>query len=85
MIKHSQWLVHTEEKDGQTCIHAHLSEDLDFSNLDFSLIDEDRKTIIKLKVTSREIYFCVNIGEPLFAQLGDSIKYVDGSGIELYS
>lgn len=52
--------------------------------MEFSLIDEERKVMVKTKVTSREIYICCNIKKPTFAQLGDCVKYVDGSGFETY-
>jgi hypothetical protein len=84
MIANKDWSINTETKDGQTCVHAHISDSLDISGLEFSLLDEERKLIVRMKVNSHEIYFCTAIGEPMFAQLGDSVKYVDGSGADFY-
>lgn len=84
MILNKDWTINTETKDGQTCVHAHISDSLDISGLEFSLLDEERKLIVRMKVNAHEIYFCTTIGEPMFAQLGDCVKYVDGSGAEFY-
>lgn len=84
MIHENNWSVKVESNGEETCVHAHLNTDLDITDLSFSLLDDERKQIIKLKVNSHEIYFCTNIGKPIFAQLGDSVKYVDGSGVETY-
>jgi hypothetical protein len=84
MIVNKDWSINTETKDGQTCVHAHINESIDISGLEFSLLDEERKLIVRMKVNSHEIYFCTAIGEPMFAQLGDSVKYVDGSGADFY-
>ena len=84
MILNKDWSINTETKDGQTCVHAQIATSLDISGLEFSLLDEERKLIMRMKVNSHEIYFCTAIGEPMFAQLGDSVKYVDGSGADFY-
>lgn len=84
MISPKDWSIKTEIKDDQTCIHAHINKDLDLNGLIFSLLDDERKLIIKLKVTDYEIYFCTAIGKPMFAQLGDNVKFVEGTGAETY-
>jgi hypothetical protein len=85
MILAHDWHLLTEVKDNEeTCVHAIINDDVDINKLDFLLLDEERKLIVKLKVTSREIYFCTTIGKPMFAQLGDDVKYVEGSGAETY-
>lgn len=92
MISSNDWSITNEEKDGQVCVHVHINDAIDLTNLEFLLKDEERKPIVKLNVNTREIYFCVSLARPIYAELvykgGDlgssSIKYVDGSGIELY-
>jgi len=86
MILAHDWTLLTEVKEDneETCVHAIINDDVDINKLDFLLLDEERKLIVKLKVTSREIYFCTTIGKPMFAQLGDDVKYVEGSGAETY-
>ena len=85
MVSANSWTVKAEVTEGQTCVHAHISPDLDITKLTFSLLDEERKLIMHMPVpANREIYFCMMIGEPMFAQLGDCTKYVDGSGAEHY-
>jgi hypothetical protein len=83
MISNKDWTVFIDS-ESEMCVHVHITDELDISNLEFSLIDEERKVMVKTKVTSREIYLCCNIKKPTFAQLGDCVKYVDGSGTETY-
>jgi len=83
MILNKDWSVFVD-RESEMCVHAHLEDSVDISNLEFSLIDDERKVMVKTKVTSREIYICCNIKKPTFAQLGDCVKYVDGSGFETY-
>jgi len=85
MISHQDWSVQSEIKDEQTCIHAHINDKLDIDKLEFTLLDEERKLIMRMKVNTREIYFCTAIGKPVFAQLGDCVKFVDGTGAEIYT
>lgn len=84
MFAFSSWSVTTAIKEGETCVHIHIVESLDITNLELLILDEDRKPIVRMKVMDREIYFCMMIGNPMFAQLGDCIRYVDGSGSEFY-
>jgi len=85
MVGINDWSVKPEIKDEHTCIHVVISTKLDFTKLDFTLLDENRIPIVIMRVTNCEIYFCVpSIGRPMFAQLGDSVKYITGSGAEAY-
>ena len=84
MITFNSWTVKTEIKDEQTCVHAHISSEVDITNLDFTIMDENRIPILTMKVNSNEIYFCTSIGKPMFAKLGDCVRYVDGTGSEIY-
>lgn len=81
MIVNKDWVVKSE---GEECVHVHINTDVDIKDLEFKLIDSERKTICSMKVTSYEIYLCSNVGYPMFAQLGDNLKYVDGSGVVFY-
>lgn len=83
MILNKDWSVIVDSTT-EMCVHAHIQDDVDISNLEFSLIDDERKPLVKMKVTCREIYLCCNIKKPTFAQLGDCVKYVDGTGYETY-
>jgi hypothetical protein len=74
-----------EEVEGKgTCVHVVINEDVSIEGLEFKLLDDERKVINSMKVNSREIYLCVSLAKPEFVQLGDSVKYVDGSGKEVY-
>ena len=84
MIHESDWSVKVETNEDETCVHAHLKPELDITDLNFLLLDEERKLIVRVKVTSHEINFCTYVGNPIFAQLGDCVKYVDGSGVDYY-
>lgn len=85
MLKFSSWTVKTETKDGETCVHAHISPEVNIENLDFTIMDENRIPILTMKVNNHEIYFCTSIGKPMFAKLGDCVRYVDGTGSEIYN
>lgn len=84
MISNNDWTVKSEIKDEKTCVHVHINDNVDLTNLFLHLLDDERKLIVELKVTSSEIYFCTAIGKPMFAELGHNVKYVDGTGAEFY-
>jgi len=83
MILNKDWSVAVVDVT-EMCVHAHIADYVDITNLEFSLIDDERKPLVKMKVTCREIYLCCNVKKPTFAQLGDCVKYVNGSGHETY-
>ena len=45
---------------------------------------DSMSTGVLRKVNTREIHLCSHTGKPMFAQLGNSVKYVKGSGKESY-
>ena len=73
-----------EDKEQGTCIHIIISEDVPIEGLIFKLLDEERKIITETEVVNREICLCTSLARPEFAQLGDDVRYVDGSGKEYY-
>ena len=80
------WSLKTEEnKDKGTCIHIIINEDVSIEGLVFKLLDEERKIITETQVVSRDICMCVSLSTPEFVQIGDSVKYVDGSGVDFYN
>lgn len=84
-MQNKDWVLKVEEhKDYGTCIHVIINDNVPIDNLVFRLLDEDRKPIAVTKVASREIYLCTSLAKPEFAELGDSVKYVEGSGKEFY-
>ncbi len=66
------------------CVLITIGEDIDINNLELTLINDVREPIVKLKVNSREIHICSHTEKPMFAKLGDSVKYVRGSGKSMY-
>jgi hypothetical protein len=62
-----------------------IGEDIDLTDLELTLISDTRTPIVKLKVNMREIHICSHTEKPMFAQLGNSVKYVKGSGKSMYS
>jgi hypothetical protein len=75
------WDVKTE---GDSCVHITINEDIDIKDMDLVLLSETRTPIIKMKVSSRDIFLCCHIEKPMFAQIGHSVKYVSGSGGDFY-
>ncbi len=76
-----EWQVVAENDE---CVLVTINDDVDIENLELTLINDVRTPILKLKVNSREIHICSHTEKPMFAQLGNSVKYVKGSGKEMY-
>jgi len=77
----SKWDVVAETEQ---CVLVTIDEDVDLTNLELTIIDEFRIPVIKLKVNTRDISICLQTGKPMFAQLGNSVKYITGSGKNSY-
>jgi hypothetical protein len=76
-----EWYVVAESDE---CVLVTISDDVDLEGLELTLISDVRIPIVKLKVNSREIHICSHTEKPMFAQLGNSVKYVKGSGKAMY-
>ncbi len=68
----------------ESCIAVDISEDVDISDVSFTVFNEYRSAIIKMKVSDRHFSVCAKNERPTFVQLGDSVRYVEGSGYEAY-
>ena len=77
-----EWKVVAESDE---CVLVTISDDVDLEGLELTLISDVRIPIVKLKVNSREIHICSHTEKPMFAQLGNSVKYVKGSGKSMYN
>ena len=85
MLKSKDWSLKTESNnEDDTCVHIFINEDINIEGLVLTLLDQERKIITEMKVTSHEVYMCVSLATPEFIKLGDCVKYVDGSGYETY-
>ena len=80
-MKNENWSVTAETEH---CVHVTIDESVDLANLELTLISDVRIPIVKVKVESRDIKICSQTEKPMFAQLGDSVKYVKNSGYEYY-
>lgn len=78
----TEWNVVAESDE---CVLVQIGEDIDLTDLELTLISDTRTPIVKLKVNMREIHICSHTEKPMFAQLGNSVKYVSGSGKSMYS
>jgi hypothetical protein len=76
------WQVIAESDE---CVLVTIDESVDINGLELTLISDTRTPILKLKVTCREIHICSHTEKPMFAQLGNSVKYVKGSGKSMYT
>lgn len=76
-----EWQVVAESDE---CVLVTIDESVDLDGLELTLISDVRIPIVKLKVNSREIHICSHTEKPMFAQLGNSVKYVKGSGKSMY-
>lgn len=77
----TKWDVNVNGKDS---ILITIDDNIDISNLSLTLINELRQPILKMEVDNREILLTTNIESPIFVQIGDSVKYVKGSGGNSY-
>ena len=78
----NEWQVVAESDE---CVFVTIDESVDLEGLELTLINDVRIPIVKLKVNSREIHICSHTEKPMFAQLGNSVKYVKGSGKSMYN
>ncbi len=76
-----QWQVEAESDE---CVLVTINPDVELEGLELTLINDVRTPILKLKVNSREIHICSHTEKPMFCQLGNSVKYVKGSGSKSY-
>lgn len=77
-----EWKVVAENDE---CVLVTIDDDVELDGLELTLISDVRTPILKLKVNSREIHICSHTEKPMFAQLGNSVKYVTGSGKSMYN
>ncbi len=80
-MKNDSWSV---SADTEQCVHIIIDDSVDLTDLELTLINDVRTPILKMKVNTREIHLCSHTDKPMFAQLGNSVKYVFGSGKEYY-
>jgi hypothetical protein len=66
------------------CIDIIIDEDIDLSDLGLTILNENRLPIFKLKLTAHTTSFCLPSGKPMFAQIANFVKYVEGSGHSYY-
>jgi hypothetical protein len=73
-------------KDG--CVHVQISEKINIEEGKLRFLGKDREPLIEMKLNSRDIHICMQIGNPIFVELhtkeGVSVRYVTGSGYDLY-
>lgn len=76
------------EAEGDNCVNVRIDDSLDIDNAKIIFRGKDRESLIEMKITTRDIHICMYIGNPIFVELhtksGVSVKYVSGSGKELY-
>lgn len=77
----NDWEVIAETDE---CVLVTISKDVPLDGLELTLINDVRIPILKLKVNNREIHICSHTEKPMFAQIGNSVKYVTGSGKAMY-
>lgn len=78
----SDWTLDVE--DGN-CVHVHINDGVPLEGLELAIVNETRAKVLRMKVTDREIYVCTPLERPMYVDLGGSMKYISGSGFELYS
>lgn len=78
----TKWDVFVDE---QQILHIKIAEDIDINNLKFTLISDVRLPIFTIPITGHTMDFDSSNELPMFGQLGDSVKYVTGSGKKSYN
>jgi len=77
----NEWEVVAESDE---CVLVTIDDEVNIEGLELILISDVRIPIVKLKINSREIHICSHTEKPMFAQIGNSVKYVKGSGKSMY-
>jgi len=76
------------EAENDNCVYIKIEESLDIEGGKVIFRGKDREPLIEMKLSTRDIHICMSIGNPIFVELhtkeGVSVKYVKGSGEELY-
>ncbi len=71
------------------CLHIHISEELDITDLKIKVLGSARNLLATIKPTSRELDFCIYTGMPMFMEVvspdGVSVSFVTGSGKDFYN
>jgi len=80
-MEQKDWCVQAE---GNECVHITINEDVLLTDMELVLLSETRTPIIKMKVNNRDIFLCCHTENPMFVQIGHSVKYVTGSGADFY-
>jgi len=80
-VELKDWHVQTE---GNACVHITINKDVLLTDVELVLLNENRTPIIKMKVRNRDIFLCCHTENPMFVQIGHSVKYVTGSGADFY-
>lgn len=74
------------KSDGDGCVHIQINETLNIEGGKIKFLGKDREPLIEIKISSRNINFCLKIGNPTFVEMhlesGVSIRYIEGSGKE---
>lgn len=74
--------------DGKDCVDIEISEDVEIDGAKIRFLGKNREPLVDMKVNTRTIHLCLNIGNPTFVELhtkgGVSVRYIEGSGVEYY-
>ena len=76
------WKVEAESDE---CVLVTIEDHVVLDGLELTLISDTRTPIVKIKLNSRELHICSHTEKPMFAQIGNSVKYVEGSGKSMYN
>lgn len=77
----NDWKVEAESDE---CVLVTINEDVSIEGLELTLISDTRTPILKIKLNTRELHICSHTEKPMFAQIGNCVKYVKGSGKSMY-
>jgi len=84
-LKLSDWRA---TSDGKDCVDIEISDDVDIEGSKIRFLGKDREPLVEMKVNTRSIHLCLNIGNPTFVELHTkdavSVRYIEGSGVEYY-
>lgn len=72
------------EADGEECVHITISEEVNIDDVELTLINDVRMPILTIKIDKRDIHICSVTDKPMFARIGECVRYVNGSGHKSY-
>lgn len=82
MFNSCNWSAKAESDN---CILIEIDSAIDITNFKITLKDQFRCLILTKKIDKHKFKICTNTEMPMFADINNSVRYVEKSGSKAYS